>query len=438
MLYEKLKEYGESDWYPFHMPGHKRNPAAPGELPYAIDITEITGFDDLHHAEGILRDCMDWAAKQYGTDATYFLVNGSTCGIQAALSAAAEPGETVIMARNCHKSVYNTVFLRQLKPVYLYPKELPDLGINGGIEPEQIAKALAETPQAKAVILVSPTYDGIVSDIGRIAQLCHSRGVPLIVDEAHGAHFSYHKFFPESAVRQGADAVIQSLHKTLPALTQTALLHCQGDLLPRSGVEKFLRIYQSSSPSYVLMSSIDSCLRYLAEEGPALFTQFAKRLQWFYGQTTELRNLYVPRLAGQDPSRILISLRKYNKTAGTRYGSWLKEKLREYRLEPEMAGYDYVTALTSCMDTEAGFRRLAAALREIDAKLGQQKTGDAQMSDRQTKWIAGHIGQTMEDAIYVYPPGSPIVAAGEVLTAERAAVLTRYAESGLEIRGIPE
>ncbi len=438
MLYEKLKEYGESDWYPFHMPGHKRNPAAPGELPYAIDITEITEFDDLHHAEGILRDCMDWAAKQYGTDATYFLVNGSTCGIQAALSAAAEPGETVIMARNCHKSVYNTVFLRQLKPVYLYPKELPDLGINGGIEPEQIAKALEETPQAKAVILVSPTYDGIVSDIGRIAQLCHRRGVPLIVDEAHGAHFSYHKFFPESAVRQGADAVIQSLHKTLPALTQTALLHCQGDLLPRSGVEKFLRIYQSSSPSYVLMSSIDSCLRYLAEEGPALFTQFAKRLQWFYGQTAELRNLYIPRLAGQDPSRILISLRKYNKTAGPRYGSWLKEKLREYRLEPEMAGYDYVTALTSCMDTEAGFRRLAAALREIDAELGQQKTGDAQTSDRQTEWIAGHIGQTVEDAIYVYPPGSPIVAAGEELTAERAAVLIRYAESGLEIRGIPE
>lgn len=453
MLYEKLKEYGESDWYPFHMPGHKRNGKAPGDLPYGIDITEITGFDDLHHPEGILRDCMEWAAKQYGVDATYFLVNGSTCGIQAAISAAARPGENVIVARNCHKSVYHTLYLRQLKPAYVYPEELPGLGINGAVRAEQMEAVLEQNPGAKAVIVVSPTYDGIVSDIRRIASVCHDRNVPLIVDEAHGAHFPYHDYFPESAIRQGADAVIQSLHKTLPALTQTALLHCQGELISRHGVEKFLRIYQSSSPSYVLMSSIDGCLRYLAKEGSEIFAEYVKRLEWFYGQAAGLRHLYVPALDGQDRSKILISLRRYNEAGAQLCGSWLKERLREYRLEPEMAGYDYVVALTSCMDTEEGFQRLAAALQEIDKKLdsrtpdgggapdGTSISGEQYQAERtagQLHWIAGHTNQMIEEAIYVYPPGIPIAAAGEVLTVRRAAVLKRYAESGLEIRGIPD
>lgn len=448
MLYRKLEQYNKTDWYPFHMPGHKRNGAAleAGKLPYEIDITEITGFDDLHHASGILKTCMEWAAKQYQTERTYFLVNGSTCGIQAAVSAAANPGDTIIAARNCHKSVYNTIFLRQLNPVYLYPEQLTELGINGAIQAAQVSEALSQYPQAKAVVIVSPTYDGIVSDIAAISEICHRHRVPLIVDEAHGAHFPYSRYFPESAIAQGADAVIHSIHKTLPALTQTALLHCQGDILAYKTVEKFLGIYQSSSPSYVLMSSIDRGLRYLEKNRETLFTQYAENLEWFYEQVKGLKNLYVCNQKGHDRSKLLISGRNYNRKKESQgkteriSGMWLHEQLQTYHLEMEMAGYDYVLGLTSCMDTRRGLERLAAAVCELDTKLsGQLVPSVGQQPDlykKQIEWLRLHTDQQAEEHIYVYPPGIPIVAAGEILTRDKAAELAAYAENGLEIHGL--
>ena len=226
-LYDALIEYGKSDYVPFHMPGHKRK-VMEFENPYSFDITEIDGFDNLHHAEGILKEAQKYAAAVCQADETHFLVNGSSGGILSAVFSAAKQNGELIMARNCHKSVYHAAELRQLKTHFLYPQLLEE-GILGEISVEMTEEAMAEHPEAKTLILTSPTYDGVVSDVKGIVKAAHARGVTVIVDEAHGAHFLKESGFPKSAVRCGADVVVQSTHKTLPALTQTALLHVNKD-----------------------------------------------------------------------------------------------------------------------------------------------------------------------------------------------------------------
>ena len=237
-LSESLQNYAQSDVYPFHMPGHKRKKILFPD-PYEMDITEIDGFDNLHHAEGILKEAQERAAALYGSKRCFYLVNGSTCGLLAAISAAAGRGDKVIVARNCHKAVYHALYLKELQAEYIYPA-ITNHGIQGQITVEQVRKTLRENPDASAVILTSPTYEGIVSDVKKIAEVCHEQNIPLIVDEAHGAHLGFSGGFPENAVRLGADAVIMSLHKTLPSFTQTALLHLNSTPIDEKKGERYL------------------------------------------------------------------------------------------------------------------------------------------------------------------------------------------------------
>ena len=276
LLINRLAAYARSDMYPFHMPGHKRR-TGPEDFfmnscvdsftnPFAVDITEIEGFDNLHHPEGILKDSMKWAADVYGADQTYYLINGSTGGILAAVCGSVPRGGRILVSRNCHKSVYHGICLNQLKTSYVYPQEIEGLGIQGGITAEDVDRMLNRYMDTQAVLIVCPTYDGIVSDIEAIARIVHRAGLPLIVDEAHGAHFRYDAMFPASALDLGADVVIQSVHKTLPSLTQTALLHIKcnrpdgGCYADRERIDRYIHMVQSSSPSYVLMASIENSI----------------------------------------------------------------------------------------------------------------------------------------------------------------------------------
>ena len=260
-LDQKLEKYATGEIYPFHMPGHKRAGLF-FPNPYQIDITEIDGFDNLHHPEGILKDGMAHAAKVFGAKQTFYLVNGSTCGLLAAVSAAVPKRGRLLMARNCHKAVYHAAYLRELSVDYLYP-QITEAGIQGAIRPDEVRLALAGEKKYDAVVITSPTYDGVVSDIEAIARIVHEHGIPLIVDEAHGAHFGFSEAFPVSAKALGADVVIQSIHKTLPAFTQTALLHLQSDRVSEAEMRKFLGIYETSSPSYIFMAGIEKCVRML-------------------------------------------------------------------------------------------------------------------------------------------------------------------------------
>lgn len=460
MLYDKLIHYKTGDYYPFHMPGHKRNSRMQMENPYAIDITEIEGFDNLHHPQGILKEEMERASVLYGSDKSYFLVNGSTCGILSAISGVTEYGDSVIVARNCHKSVYHAIELRGLKAAYVYPDVIPEFGIQGGVRVEEVEAVIREHPQAKAVMITSPTYEGIVSDVGGIAQAAHKAGMILIVDEAHGAHFSRHSAFPKSALDNGADIVIQSLHKTLPALTQTAILHIKSKLVDEKRIEKYLQTYQTSSPSYVLMASIDKCMRWLEERSPQEFSEYVELLKMLWRGIGKFSHLHFfdKHLIGYygifdiDPSKLVISVHDTGYTGKKLYD----ELLGKFHLQMEMAAEDYVIAMTSVMDTYQGVERLLAALEQIDRHIRLYVKDDAtempKLDDFEKAIVYSSISETsrMEqekvifiqsagrisgEYVYVYPPGIPILAPGEMITKDIIRRCECYQRLGLPVMG---
>lgn len=453
-IYELLKEYGESDAYPFHMPGHKRQTDWLGD-PFAIDITEIDGFDNLHHAEGIIKEAQECLAALRGSKEAHFLVNGSTCGILSAVSACTEPGGELIMARNCHKAVYHAAYLRDLQPVYLYPEQEKRYGLNGGLDPEKLNRLLLEHPKVRAVVITSPTYDGIVSDVEGLAAAAHRHGIPLIVDEAHGAHFGFHGYFPISAVSAGADIVIQSFHKTLPSLTQTAVLFVNGSLVETKRLERFLGIYQTSSPSYIFMAVLDRCVRQLSEEGPALFEDFSKRLAEFRREAEKLKNIRIPgreligsaHIADVDLSKLVLSVK------GITGGADLSGLLREnYGLELEMAAGSYALALTSFMDTEEGFERLLTALKELDkdfcGRTAEWTVPDSVLENEgvcrlSQAWdgafeeieLTESEGRISAEFLYLYPPGIPLIVPGERISRELLQRTESYRRGGLLLQG---
>ncbi len=482
MLEEKLIAYNRSRAYPFHMPGHKRCMDFPN--PYELDITEIEGFDNLHHAQGVLQEAQERAARLYGADHSYYLVNGSTCGILAAISAAVPKGGRVLVARNCHKSVYHALMLREAKPEYVYPA-VTAAGVCGQIAVSAVCDALQQYPDCCAVILTSPTYDGIVSDVAQLAACIHEKGIPLIVDAAHGAHFGFVPQFPESPLQAGADAVIVSIHKTLPSFTQTALLHLRGERILPAHVEEYLDVYETSSPSYVLMAGMDRCIRIMEEEGSRLLAELSDRLDRFDTRMQALQRLRILRREELTPeeaydfdrSKLLILTDRTGRT-----GIWLQEQLRKrYGLELEMACSSYALALTSLMDTEEGLRRLGDALCELDAELAAESDitegkvsgpvgeavgragSESGQSAAEEKPLAAYlyrapeqvlpIAQAMEadgrkvppeEAVgavsrsYVvpYPPGIPALVPGERIDAQTVADILKLRRLGIEVEGL--
>lgn len=469
-LYDKLIEYSKSDYYPFHMPGHKRNREMEGYSPYIYDITEIDGFDNLHSPEDIIKDRMDRAAKFYNAEKSYFLINGSTCGILAAISAAANIKKTdIIMGRNSHKAAYNAVFLNELSAEYIYPDNIAEYNISGGINPDDLKKILQEKKSkgslynTAAVYITSPTYEGIVSDIEKLAELSHSYGLPLIVDEAHGAHFGMYNITPASAVSLGADIVIQSLHKTLPALTQTAIIHVNKNSIIDVGIlERYLAIYQTSSPSYVLMGSIDRCIDIMKKQGRKMLELLDKNINDFRDKARNLKNFVLldKEIIGDnsvfdyDNGKIVIYSKNNDYTGKMLYD----ELLSRYHIQLEMTSLNYVIAMTSVMDTEQGFDRLMTALQEIDKRLSFSQNKEYNIVDKSFQGmsypkVSMDISQAVSmskkqvalekseskvssEFVYVYPPGIPIVVPGEKYSREIIEYIGNCHRKGMNLKGV--
>ena len=460
-LYDKLRSYSNSDYYGFHMPGHKRRgiPAydfGDGALPYEIDITEIEGFDDLHHPRGILKSAQERAAEVYHADETHFLVNGSTVGILSAVCGVTEKGDTILVARNCHKSVYHAIYLNELNPVYLYPDFDGKVNLNMQIRPQDVRDALERYPDIRAVVIVSPTYDGVVSDVTAIAEAVHEKGLPLIVDEAHGAHFGFHSVFPENSNVRGADIVIHSVHKTLPSLTQTALLHMNGSRIDRDRVKGYLDMLQTSSPSYVLMAAIDLCMEELSNHAEEMFGDYVKELCEVRKKLSGLKCLELIRTECYDISKLIIFTGNREFTGQKLY----RRLLSEYHLQMEMAAGSYVLAMTSVSDTKEGLERLTNALFRIDNKTSFQKTEECpgvrtipraevvcNIADVRRKvrmgaaepmlvpWDAA-AGYVSAEYAYLYPPGSPLIVPGERITEEAVCMLCWYQDKGFSVEGL--
>ena len=473
------------------MPGHKGHFSEDDPLLNeiaGIDITEITGFDDLHHATGIIKTEEERAAALFGVKRSHILVGGSSAGILAAICSQTAVGDKILVDRGSHRSVYHAVYLGSLKAYYLNRRSLPH-PFSGGIEPEEVERMMDESG-ARVVCITSPTYEGVVSDIKDIARIVHERGGILIVDEAHGAHLSLisgyqtkrkegrdseknpEPLFPQSAAALGADIVIQSLHKTMPSLTQTALIHICSKRVDERKLNLHLKIHQTSSPSYILMASVSRCLDFMTrvmdpegsyektypakahnekEEAADLIGGYLKRLTRFYERAARLENLKVI-LPGvnADPSKIVILARGLSCDKRPYGGKdLLEELLSGYGIDLEMAAACHAIAMTSVMDTDEGFERLGRALLEIDQKLtadakeasvlevkAKRKKApltirEALDADSQSVSLSDAPGRICAEFIYAYPPGIPLVVPGEYIEKEDADRIIRDEKSGI-------
>ncbi len=450
-LLDSLKTYADSDCLPMHMPGHKRRMGEMGN-PFFIDITEVDGFDDLHNAKGILKEAQQRAANVYHSEETHYLINGSTAGVLSAVSALVSFGGKILLARNSHKSAYHAALLRGLKIHYLYPQSIEKWGINGEILPSDVDNILQKEPDIEAVMLTSPTYDGVVSEVREIAKIAHHYGVPLIVDAAHGAHFPFSSYFPEDAVSAGADVVIHSLHKTLPSLTQTAILHLNGNRIDKEKIRNYLSIYQTSSPSYVLMASIDTCIKWAAEHRDA-FESFCKRLDGLLDSLRKMHSLTLIEVPRMDATKVLISVQGLSIN-----GLELAKILRTtYHIEVEMACSSYLCAITTVADREEDLHRLQTALLSIDKSLSKTETKakkpvlktesvlpaksvctllEANEAEKELCLLSDAKGRISGDFVTLYPPGIPLLAPGEMISKEMILRIFSYQRDGFTLYGI--
>ena len=356
------------------------------------------------------------------------MVNGSTCGILSAITAVADHGDKILLARNCHKSALNAVTLRGLDPQWIAPPIVSELGVYGSIEPKEIEKALSEHEDIKAVFIVSPTYEGVVSDVATIADICHKKGVPLIVDAAHGAHFHFGDMFPKDALSCGADIVIESLHKTLPSLTQTAILHVKSNLVNIEKVEFALQTYQSSSPSFILIASILECLRAMEEKGEELMGNYQKNLVLLRKALRGFGESYLldkeEGIFDYDPGKIVLGFHGY-------YGKELSSRLlTKSRIEVEMTAPGYILAMTSLYDNKEDLFRFQSEMVRLRREMPMRGKGafpsvlpkipekmmlptETQKQTAEYCPIETAKGKIAAKTLYLYPPGSPLIAAGE-------------------------
>ena len=463
-LEEKLEKYFNENYLPMHMPGHKRNIKLLGEeLPYKIDITEIEGFDDLHHPKSIIKEIEEKAKKIYKSKKSFILVNGSTCGILAGIRSVVNYGDKVLVARNSHKSVYNAIELNCLNPIYVLPK-IDKYGINKNVEANDIEKILEKNKDIKLVIITSPTYEGVLSDIKAIVNIAHKYKVPVLVDEAHGAHLKFMENSNFEALNCGADIVIQSLHKTLPALTGTAILHIKGDLVKEEDVRRELSIFETSSPSYILISSIDECLDLIERNGKKLFLDYQENLKYFYNEAKTLKkfkvlgnellnnnnkkNIEEIEKSLYDFGKIVVITKNTNIT-----GKELSDILRkDYKIEVEMASTYYIIAMTSICDNKESFERLLNALKEIDLKLKKvvednSVSYEIQLPKKEMtinealnsqKFMLENYknleGKISKEYIFAYPPGIPIITPGEVFDKNIINIIEKYMKANIELR----
>lgn len=433
----------------FHMPGHKGSEFyrdyGHGEFLDRImdcDITEIPGADNLFQAEGIIKDIQDRYAHLYDVDASYLLINSTSGGLIASVMASVPRGGKLIMARNSHKAVFNALTLAGVSPVYAYPDIIEEYGISGAVSPDEIERCMEEEPEAAAVVLASPNYYGICSDIKAIADVCHSRGKILIVDQAHGAHLEFfHRYrcgegVPLSAERSGADIAVNSIHKTLASFTQSAVLNLNSQLVDRYVLEDRLQAIQSTSPSYLLMASLDINADIIENHGHHIFTEWKKWIDRFYSEAAELDGINILDTPGMDRTKINID-------AGVP-GSELLYHLMMKDMIPELVSGNILMCMTGIGNTKSDMKKLLKALKKF--KPGNEKPekmkapAAGKLHAVPEEWesvdLENAAGKICAGSIIPYPPGIPLVCPGEEITEEIKDYVTELRSRGFKVVGV--
>ena len=434
-----LAEHAALEPVSFHMPGHKGSRIyrenGYGEFLDIImdcDITEIPGADNLFQTESIIAETMEKYRQLYDVKKSYLLVNGSSGGLISAVLATVSRGGKLVMARNCHKSIFNALPLGDITPVYAYPQTIEEYGVLGGISAEEIAKCLDENPESEAVLVPSPNYYGICSDIKTIAEEVHRRGKILIVDQAHGAHLKFFsKYgmgdFPKAAEEQGADIVINSIHKTLASWTQSALLNVCTERVDLNILEDKLQTLESSSPSYPMMATLDISADLLLEKGMNLMCTWAENLDFFYEEAKKIPGLVIMEEASLDRTKMNIDMSAYGIN-----GNELEELLMEKGVFLELVTGNIIMCMSGIGNRRCDYERLIEGLKAIAAERKLSGKHRMQQPEALTEKlertelpkeklyvpIAEAAGRVCATSIIPYPPGVPIACPGEILTAE--------------------
>jgi arginine decarboxylase len=500
-LFERLVEHIRKPNTSLHVPGHKSGQGLDATArPYYesilhLDLTEISGLDDLHHPEEAILEAQQLAADCFGAEESFFLVNGSTVGNLAMILSVCRRGELLLVQRDAHKSVIHGLMLAGARAVFINPEVDPVTGLTLGLSREAVEEALDQYPEAKGLLLTRPSYYGIATPLQAITELLHGHGKPLLVDEAHGAHLGFHPALPQSALSSGADCVVQSTHKLLTAMTMGAMLHVQGELVDRKGLKRYLAMLQSSSPSYPLMASLDLSRRQMHMEGGGLlgrglavvekFKQGMQQLQAFIvlkpeSGVLQLRPQQMPELAevkaeeevgGAEPalvSRAYILSDPFKVTLKTSRnqlsGFELKDALEAHGCFVELADPQAVLLVFSLASTEGDVHSLLQALESINNAIKDTPVGKGDDTlrsfsstimpglskpvsfDESVYYQQGAIlvalhestGMISAEMVVPYPPGIPALCPGERISAEVTRYLMQLAAMGARIHGLVE
>ncbi|ASC70883.1 Arginine decarboxylase [Halomicronema hongdechloris C2206] len=449
----------------FYAPGHKGGQGIPtalktllGPAVFRADLPELPELDNLFAPEGVIAAAQTLAAEAFGAERSWFLANGSTGGIEAAVLAACGPGDLILVPRNAHRSVISALILSGARPVWVQPDYDADWDLVHGVLPQTIQRGLQQFPETRAVLLTSPTYHGVCSPVAAIAEVVHGRGLPLLVDEAHGAHFAFHPALPPSALAAGADVVVQSTHKVLSAMTQASMLHGQGNRIDWRRLQQALALTQSTSPNYVLLASLDAARQQMALQGQQYLQQTLALAERVRGQIAALPGLRplqttdLPRIGAWtlDTTRLTVEVAGLG-LSGFEADMYLH---RELGVTAELPTLRHLTFILSLGNTEAEGTRLVQAFGTLAASSGAaapMPTGTLTMSEpvsvppysprqaffapNQACPIEAAQGHLSAECVCPYPPGIPTLLPGEMISRDAIATLQVIHRSGGIITG---
>jgi arginine decarboxylase len=472
-LFEAIRHYCDTDKAAFHTPGHKQGKGVAKELfeflgpnVFRADLTELPEVDNLHDPDGAIREAQELAAHAYGADRTWFLVNGSSCGVEALVMAVCDPGDTILLPRNCHKSAIAGTILSGATPAYIEPDFDRSLGIAHGITPAAVERALAQHPEAKGVLVVSPTYYGVSSNLEAIGRIVHQHNLPFLVDEAWGPHFAFHSQLPLSALEAGADLVVQSTHKVLCSMTQASMLHVQGPRIDRNRIRNILQLLQSTSPNYVLMMSLDVARRQMALAGEQLLTQALTLADEARDRLNQIEGISCfgserisssPGFHDFDPTRLTVTVSELG-LFGFEADDWVNQHCH---VQPEMSTLHNVVFIVSVGNNQSDVDRLVKSFAALAAERQQElKTNalgdrmrqlthiqlpalppqrmiprDAFFAEIRRVPLQDAIGKVCAEIISPYPPGIPILVPGEEVTPAAVEYLLMVHQAGGFING---
>ncbi|WP_342430453.1 aminotransferase class I/II-fold pyridoxal phosphate-dependent enzyme [Neobacillus sp. FSL H8-0543] len=464
-LFSGLLEHAKKNPIQFHIPGHKKGTGMDpefrqfiGDNALSIDLINIGPLDDLHQPKGIIKQAQDLAAEAFGADSTFFSVQGTSGAIIAMIMAVCGPNDKIIVPRNVHKSVMSAIVFSGAIPVFIHPEIDEDLGISHGITPDAVETALQMHPDAKAVLVINPTYFGISADLKRIVEVAHYHHVPVLVDEAHGVHIHFHDDLPLSAMQAGADMAATSVHKLGGSMTQSSILNVKEGLVSTKHVQSILSMLTTTSTSYILLASLDVARKQLAINGKELIDKTINLAQSIRKRINEIDNLHCigEEILGSkatfdyDPTKLIISVKELGLT-GYDVEKWLREK---YNIEVEMSDLYNILCIITLGDTEYEASQLVSALKELaeerehrqekvepiqvllpDIPLLALTPRDAFYSDTEVISFDESEGRIIAEFIMVYPPGIPIFIPGEIITKENLHYVRKNLEAGLPVQG---